>query len=633
MRRALWPELSICLFAVFLTAKIAATILCISDGNARLEGPQLWFAPALLSEDARATLWLLFSGLCLFVIDRFLPLRHLPRWNRFCHRLAISTYAALAIYTASNVSVARTMGTPLTYSILRAAGGALSDSLLIYLTPSNVLATVAVLAVAVLTPVLGARLFSQHVAKVRVIAVIVSSLLFILGPRARQHVTTGGLSRNALLVLFDTTLQQRAPSSPAFAIAPLPEDDATPKSNIDLSSLRGSARGRSVIWIVLESTAAQYLGLYGAPRDPMPNLSAIAQDGLLFRSAYAAYPESIKGLFSMLCATYPAAHTPVEKYTQQRHPCSALGTQFGAAGYRTAMFHSGWFAYLGMDGIVRDRGLQTLVDAGTVGGTYARSFGVDESSTVRRLLTFVDEAQRDAKPFFIMYLPIAGHHPYVAPGPPLEDRPRPFGDARDEDRYHNDLFFGDQAIGQLRDGITQRGLADKVVWVVSGDHGEAFHQHPGNFAHTLFLYEENVHVPLVLAAPGLSSLRSLRGQTRGPLVVPKIASVIDIAPTLLSLVDLPAPPRMQGRSLLDGKDGGVARFLIDHALFQVGLRQGRWKFIHQMESGRSQLFDLDVDPAEQRDLSSEHPQRVDRYRDHLRAFTLQQRAILAGGHD
>lgn len=631
MRRALWPELSICLLGVFLTAKTAATILGICDGNAHLDGPRGWWLPALFSEDARATLWLLASGLCLFVIDRFLPLRHLPRWNRFCRRLAIFTYAGLAIYTAINVPVARTMGTPLTYSILRAAGGALSDSLLIYLTSSNVVATVAVVAVAAAAPIVGAHFFSQNVTAVRVTAVIISSLLFIFGPRARQHVTTGGLCRNALLVLFDTTLQQRAPSSPAFAIGPLPQDDTPQKNDVDLSPLAGSARGRSVIWIVLESTAAQYLGLYGAPRDPMPNLSALAQQGLVFRNAYAAYPESIKGLFSMLCATYPAAHTPVEKYTQTRHPCSALGAEFGAAGYRTAMFHSGWFAYLGMDGIVRDRGLQTRVDAGTVGGAYARSFGVDEASTVRRLLTFIDDAQRQAKPFFVMYLPIAGHHPYVAPGP--EDRPRPFGESRDQDRYHNDLFLGDQALGQLRDGIAQRGLADKVVWVISGDHGEAFHQHPGNFAHTLFLYEENVHVPLIVAAPGLPALSALREKFRGPLPVAKVASVIDIAPTLLSLCGIAVPARYQGRSLLDGSREGVARFLIDHAMFQVGLRQGRWKFIHQMESGRSQLFDLDSDPTEQRDLAHQHPQRVTQYREHLRGFTLRQRAIIAGAHD
>lgn len=631
MRRALWPELSICLFVVFLTAKIAATILGISDGNVRFDGPHLWWLPALFSEDARATLWLVASGLCLFVIDRFLPLRHLPRWNRFCRRLAIVTYAGLAIYTAINVPVTRTMGTPLTYSILRAAGGALSDSLLIYLTPSNVFSTVAVLAMAAFAPIVGARFLSRHIAAVRLTAVIVSSLLLVLGPRARQHVTASGLSRNALLVLFDTTLQQRAPSSSAFAIAPLPQDEATSKNDIDLSPLTGSAKGRSVIWIVLESTAAQYLGVYGAPRDPMPNLHALAQEGLVFRNAYAAYPESIKGLFSMLCATYPAAHTPVEKYTQDRHPCSALSEVFGAAGYRTAMFHSGWFAYLGMDGIVRDRGLQTLVDAGKVGGAYARSFGVDEASTVRRLLDFVDDARRQAKPFFVMYLPIAGHHPYVAPGP--EDRPRPFGDSRDEDRYHNDLFLGDQALGQLRDGIARRGLADQIVWVVSGDHGEAFHQHPGNFAHTLFLYEENVHVPLVIAAPGLPALSALRGDARRPLAVSKVASVIDIAPTLLSLCGIPVPPRYQGRSLLGGNGDGVARFLIDHAMFQVGLRQGRWKFIHEMESGRSQLFDVEADPAERRDLAREHPQRVTRYRDHLRAFTLRQRASIAGGHD
>src|SRR5204862_8253498 len=126
-------------------------------------------------------------------------------------------------------------------------------------------------------------------------------------------------------------------------------------------------------------------------------------------------------------------------------------------------------------------------DAGSVGGRYRTSFGVDEAATVARLLAFIDGLP-PGTPFFAMYLPIAGHHPYEAPGP--RERPRPFGEGSDLSRYQNDLILGDRALGELLDGLARRGRGDATLIAVAGDHGEAFYQHEGNFAHTLYLYEE-----------------------------------------------------------------------------------------------------------------------------------------------
>jgi arylsulfatase A-like enzyme len=234
---------------------------------------------------------------------------------------------------------------------------------------------------------------------------------------------------------------------------------------------------------------------------------------------------------------------------------------------------------------------------------------------VQKLLTWIDQGPRD-RPFFVMYLPIAGHHPYNAPG----EGPRPYGERPDLDRYASDLYRGDAAFGALEDGIAARGLADRTLWVVMGDHGEAFFQHEGNFAHTLFLYEENVHVPLIVAAPGLTD-RVVRA--------PQIGSTADVAPTLLDLTGIAAPERWQGRSLL-ANDPGVARFYTDHTIWQMGLRSGRWKLIHEVESGRSKLFDLAKDPGETVDLAASERERVRRYEAHLAGWGARARERVLG---
>ena len=65
------------------------------------------------------------------------------------------------------------------------------------------------------------------------------------------------------------------------------------------------------------------------------------------------------------------------------------------------------------------------------------------------------------------------------------------------------LRYGDASLGALVEGLRARGLAENTLWIILGDHGEAFGRHEGNYGHTFFLYDENVRVPLVIAAPGL----------------------------------------------------------------------------------------------------------------------------------
>ena len=145
--------------------------------------------------------------------------------------------------------------------------------------------------------------------------------------------------------------------------------------------------------------------------------------------------------------------------------------------------------------MIDHRGFDVLEDAGAIGGRVDSSFGVDETSTVQRMLGWIDSLRKDER-FFITYMPIAGHHPYASSGA------GPFTGDDDFARYMNALHEGDAALGELLSGLRARQIDDDTLVVVFGDHGEAFGEHPGNFAHTLFIHEENVRVPYVIAAPG-----------------------------------------------------------------------------------------------------------------------------------
>jgi len=514
-------------------------------------------------------------------------------------RVAWSIYAVLALYAAANIPVVRVLSTPLTMPMWRAARGTLADSIWLYATWTNVLLVVSVSAVASLAPWCARRVARRPIVAPLVVCVA-------LGPTAVAHVDTLGLERNAWTALAGSMMPHVVAGAADSAWRGRGFDRTR---SIDLSSFRGAAAGRNVVLVSLESTAAQYLGVYGATPDVMPHLADLARTAIVFDNAYAVYPESIKGLFSILCSTYPSFDSSAEMYAAV--PCPSIAAALAGAGYATALFHSGRFMYLGMDAIVRSRGYNRLEDAGEIGGNHNSSFGVDEPATVARILGWIDGLP-EAQPFFVTYLPIAGHHPYDTP------EPGPFPERDELGRYRNALLYGDAALGALIHGLEARGRQQNTLWIVFGDHGEAFGQHEGNFGHTFQLYDENVRVPFLIAAPGL-----LREQIRSQRVV----SLIDTTPTALDLMGVRAPAVSQGRSILDDEPR-LALFFADYSLGMVGLRDGPMKFISELDSGRARLFDVVRDPDERRNIAGLHVTQVGEYERTLRGWSAAQKQRL-----
>ena len=139
-------------------------------------------------------------------------------------------------------------------------------------------------------------------------------------------------------------------------------------------------------------------------------------------------------------------------------------------------------------------------------------------------------------------------------------------------------------------------MRDTTLVVVTADHGEEFQEH-GHLTHGSHLYEESVHVPLVLVGPGVASGRRA-DEAQG----------IDLYPTLAAFLGGGTPPDLPGRDLLAtragqpvivetnrgiGPDGGALRL--------VAVRDARWKLIHTPALGRFELYDLGHDPAERDD--------------------------------
>jgi len=534
-------------------------------------------------------------------------------------RLGWALYAALVIYIALGVPVAVVLGTPMTWAMLQAARGPLTDSIAYYVSAANLARVAVVMAAGAVLPFalirVGARTSVRSRERWRAVIVGIAVTVVVAGRLSASQIELRGMDRNAMTALVPIALPNIVvPAAAAdWRVSPFADPTSGVRPAEPLSHFRGSAKGFNVLMVILESTAAQYLRPYGGVHnpsdDPMPTVTALANRAMLFENAYVTYPESIKGLFSTFCSRYPAFGVRPEAHAAM--PCAPLAAQLSAVGYRTALFHSGRFGYLGMDAVVARLGFDVAEDAGAIGGAVHSSFGVDEPSTVDHLLRWIDSAP-DKAPFFATYLPIAGHHPYATPAA------GPFREDSELARYRNALHYGDQALATLLAGLRARDLDRDTVVMVFGDHGEAFGQHPGNIGHTLFINDENVRVPFLIAIPGA---------TTGPTRVADVVSLIDTAPTLLDVLGLPMPGTYQGTSMFRPAPR-MALMFTDYSLGLLGLRDGCWKYVFEINSAQSTLFDVCRDPLETANRAASQADRVMAYRDRLAHWSAAQRAFL-----
>jgi arylsulfatase A-like enzyme len=187
------------------------------------------------------------------------------------------------------------------------------------------------------------------------------------------------------------------------------------------------------------------------------------------------------------------------------------------------------------------------------------------------------------------------------------------------ERYAQEAELIDREIGRLLQGLREQGLAERTLIVVSNDHGEGLwnHELPG---HVEQLYGEAVHSPALVYLPGRIA----------PQLVDVPAQHVDLLPTVLDLLGLPAKPDVQGQSLagalrgLDGNStsrGAASALSPDRELYlqtfppeagadKRALLRGRWKLITTEPGGRRELYDLAGDPAELVDRSAERPDLV-----------------------
>ena len=375
----------------------------------------------------------------------------------------------------------------------------------------------------------------------------------------------------------------------------------------------------NVVLIVMESVGAlNLLTDVGGGPSPLyaPNLARLARHGVVFDAIYAPAPSTAR--------SHTSIHTGGRILTrggtremEHRYRGAMLGRSMQQLGYTTAVFSSQRTDVEALDAILDQGGYDRFHTierdiAKLDPANLIHSWGAREEYTVRLLEQWIEEKSTGGKPFYLEYINAASHHPYGAPA----DYRAPFDAKDDRSLYLNSIHYTDSAVGHLVAMLARKGLLEDTVLLVTGDHGEAFgDRHKQNALHKHFIYEENVRSFLIMLDP--------RWQLQETVHPARVGHNGDIMPTLLEYLQAP-DTTLAGRNLLAEEFASQpVHFFKNARPEQWGLRDGKWKFIAEIRTGRAELYDLLSDPGEQHNLADQHRERAEQYAAQCEAWFLQ----------
>jgi len=404
----------------------------------------------------------------------------------------------------------------------------------------------------------------------------------------------------------------------------------------------------NLILIVIDTLRADRLGCYGYPKPTSPAIDALARSGALFERAFAPGIPTTPAHTTIFTGLHPITHNIVchGGAADLDRKITVLPELLQRAGYTTAAVDNlfnikPWLA----------RGYEFYINPGS-----RRRLGllVSCEEVNARAIPWI-RAQASEK-FFLFLHYWEPHTPYLPPEryrqfypadrdpfapehtsfEPIKRQPfwdmfrdtwfNKLGPVTDAEYiaslYDAEIRHADDGIAAILETLEECGLAEDTLVMLTGDHGESMYQHDIFFDHH-GLYEDIIHVPLIVRRPG-----SIRAGRR----VERMVTHLDVAPTLLDAAGCAVPESMEGHSLLPlatgaTTDGGYEQVVCCESTWQSkwALRTSDRKLILARAPDRHgmpdrELYDLIADPAETRNLTAERPEETAALTERLEAW-------------
>jgi arylsulfatase A-like enzyme len=375
---------------------------------------------------------------------------------------------------------------------------------------------------------------------------------------------------------------------------------------------------RNLFVILIDTLRADHLQPYNpSSRVIAEQLGRIAAEATVFERAWAQENWTKPSTATLLTGLHPTTHRTKTETNKLPESVALASQHLRRQGFATAAFVANGYVS-GKFGF--ERGWDAWTNYVREGKANRAQFVADD------VIAWLDKRPKD-KRFFLYVHTIDPHVPYMPPREYLAKydsdpysgqvvgtetakilekikvgafRPNERDKRRLEALYDGEISYHDDHLARIVAAFESAGLLEDTAIVVTSDHGEEFFDH-GSVGHGHSLYEELLHVPLLVRAPG-------RGEGAGRRTDAEVG-LVDVLPTACELLRVPCPGEVEGLSLvplLGGGTGGYPRAVFSEFLDgQRAARLGRWKLI--VRGSSTTLFDLKSDPDETRDMSDAAP--------------------------
>jgi arylsulfatase A-like enzyme/Flp pilus assembly protein TadD len=362
---------------------------------------------------------------------------------------------------------------------------------------------------------------------------------------------------------------------------------------------RGVCAGCNVLLLTIDTLRTDRVGAFGSTRGLTPTLDHLADQGIRLTRAYASAPLTLPSHVSIMTAASPPVHGVRNNSLFRLGPdVPTLAGVLAGRGYRTGAF-VGAFVLDARFGL--NRGFDVYDDK--YGGHHAGDPGEGAErraeDVIKPALAWIlnPPAAQGGRPWFAWVHLYDPHEPYNAPQPY----------ASQHAPYDAEVAYTDAMVGVLVKELTTAGQLDRTLVAFTADHGESLGEH-GEATHGVFTYDVTMKVPALLWANGRLPSHAYGG----------LARLIDLAPTILDLLGIDAPPSFEGQTLRPAFNHGAeeppAAYIeaMDANLTRnwaplTGLVSGPYKLI---DLPIPELYDLSADPDEQANLFARDAERA-----------------------
>ncbi|HEX2729664.1 MAG TPA: sulfatase-like hydrolase/transferase [Rubrobacteraceae bacterium] len=372
---------------------------------------------------------------------------------------------------------------------------------------------------------------------------------------------------------------------------------AVPLTDVKLKATPRTEK-RNVVLIHLESTRERSSTPYNPDIPTMPFLDELSKKSLLVERAYTTTPHTSKALTSINCGIYPDPSTDIHEAEPGGVPVKCLPELLEEQGYSTVMFQSATETFENRPQLAENFGYEEFVglkDMSKKGFQRAGYLGYEDDILLEPSRDWL--ASHEDRPFLASYIGITPHHEYLAP--------TRYGRKNlDEDdvmnRYLNAVRYDDFWVRNIIDQYKKLGLYENTIFVIYGDHGEAFGEH-GVKGHDGVVYEEGLKVPLIIHDPR-------RWQDGERISADAPLNHMDLPPTITDLLGYEvADGEYPGVSALKAPEDRTLYFNCRPDLQCMASIRGYRKYIYYYGKKPDEFYDLENDPLEKNDIAAQIP--------------------------